>query len=314
MAADSSGPGRPIVVAGEALVDLILRPDGSLGMAAGGGPYNVARTIARLGQPSRFLGCLSTDALGRSLRGHLVADGVDLSLAVATEAPTTLALAELDADGVATYRFYTEGTAAPALLPVDVPTSVAEARALHVGTLGLALEPIASTLAGVVAAAGPETLVMVDPNCRPTIVRDAAAYRERMWTVLRRADVVKVSADDLAFLVPGVSARDAIVRVAAAGPGVVLLTDGARSVTVLARGEQRDLPVPPARVVDTVGAGDAFGGAFLAWWMRAGRGVAELRDVDAVVDAVEMAIEVARRTCERAGAEPPTLGELLGGG
>src|SRR5437016_3262408 len=88
-----------IVVGGEALIDLILAPDGQLRARAGGGPYNVARTIARLGQRSAFLGVLSDDAFGTRLRQYLTNDGVDLTWALTTTAPSTLAVAELDAFG-----------------------------------------------------------------------------------------------------------------------------------------------------------------------------------------------------------------------
>ena len=59
-----------IVVAGEALIDLIVAPDGSVAANPGGGPYNTARTIARLGQPVTFLGRISSDRFGRDLRGE----------------------------------------------------------------------------------------------------------------------------------------------------------------------------------------------------------------------------------------------------
>src|SRR6476469_7629203 len=99
-----------VVVTGEALVDLVLAPDGSIAGHPGGGPYNVARTIARLEQPVVYLGRVSTDAFGRRLRRELEADGVALDALVATDAPTTLALAEVDAAGGARYRFYSQGT------------------------------------------------------------------------------------------------------------------------------------------------------------------------------------------------------------
>ena len=106
-----------IVVGGEALIDLVLHADGRLAAIPGGGPYNTARTIARLGPTVAFVGGLSTDQLGRRLHDGLVADGVVDTLATVTDAPTTLAVAALDEAGVATYRFYTEGTSATALGP-----------------------------------------------------------------------------------------------------------------------------------------------------------------------------------------------------
>ncbi len=301
-----------IVVAGESLIDVLLAPDGSIAMALGGGPYNTARTIARLGGHSAFLGRLGTDRLGQRLRAGLLDDGVDLSLAVTTDDPTTLAMAELDPAGVATYRFYIEGTSAPGLRAADLPEPFPAAFALHIGTLGLALDPIAATLEGLLGRLAAATLVMVDPNCRPSVVTDPAAFRARIGRVVARAHVVKVSTDDLAFLAPDLSARAAARRIAEAGPAVVLVTEGGSGVGIVSATRDETIDVPPARVVDTVGAGDAFGGGFLATWQRTGRHVAELADPAAVREVVGVAVEVARRTVERPGADPPTLAELEG--
>ena len=110
-----------IVVAGESLIDLIVGADGRVEAIPGGGPYNVARTLGRLGQAVAFLGRMSTDRFGSVLRAGLAAEDVDLGLVPMTDAPTLLAVAELDAGGAATYHFYAAGTAAPGLIPADVP-------------------------------------------------------------------------------------------------------------------------------------------------------------------------------------------------
>jgi fructokinase len=302
--------GAVIVVAGEALIDLIAYPDGRLAAVPGGGPFNASRTIARLGGDVAFLGRLSEDRFGQQLRGALAGDGVDLSFTETTDQPTTLAVAELDDRGAATYRFHTADTSVPGLSAAAIERALASApTALHVGTLGLALEPMASGLARAAAAAGPETVVMLDPNCRPRAIRDRDAYLARLDAVLRRADVVKVSADDLAWLAPGVSFHDAARRVLDQGPAVVLATDGAQCVIVLGRRFAFEVTVPRVDVVDTVGAGDAFGGAFLAWWTERGFERSHLGDEDAVRDAVTHAVAVAALTCQRAGAEPPTRAE-----
>jgi len=307
---------RVIVIAGESLIDLIVDASGRVEARPGGGPYNVARTLGRLGQSVAFLGRLSRDRFGSLLRAGLVAEHVDLGLAPLTDAPTLLAVAELDADGAATYHFYSDGTAAPGLSAADVPDGLpAEATAFHVGTLGLVFEPMAATIEGIVAGLRPDVLLMADPNCRPTAIRDAEAYRARLGRILGRVDVLKVSVDDLAWLDPGTEPVKAARRLKAGGavPAPVLLTDGARPVRLVTSAGVTDLAVPPARVVDTVGAGDAFGAGFLAAWTAAGRGRAELGDQAALAAATRFAIEVARLTTTRAGAEPPTLAELGGG-
>ena len=88
----------PILVGGEALYDLVAGPDdgdaaGALTGHAGGGPFNTARTIGRLGQPVAFLGGLSTDRLGATHARMLTDDGVSLDCVVRSDRPTTLALA-----------------------------------------------------------------------------------------------------------------------------------------------------------------------------------------------------------------------------
>lgn len=302
---------RMIVVAGEALIDVLVHPDGRLEAVPGGGPFNTARTIARLGGAVRFLARLSTDRFGERLRASLSADGVDLSSAETTELPTTLAIAELDDRGAATYRFHTAETSAPSLSRDAVRAAVASRpQAFHLGTLGLALEPIASALAAEVGGIDDEALVMVDPNCRPAVIGDRETYLARLETVLARADVLKVSGDDLAYLAPGVGPREAAGSLLEWGPSVVLVTDGGHAVAVVGRAMTLQLPVPPVPVVDTVGAGDAFGGGFLARWIERGLGRAELADPAAVRDAVVLAIEVAGLTCQRAGADPPHRSEL----
>jgi fructokinase len=300
-----------IVVAGECLVDLIVDLDGAVVAAPGGGPYNTARGVARLGGDCAFLGRVSNDRFGRLLRRVLVEDGVSEVAIVATDAPTTLAVAELDCDGSATYAFHFAGTAAPMLRREDVAAALpAVVSAFHVGTLALALEPIASTLEAVALGLQPTTLVMLDPNCRPSVIDDQEAYAARIRRVAERADVVKVSIDDLAFLAPGVGALAAAGELVDQGTCVVLVTDGPRDVSIVTAAGVETVASPPVKVVDTVGAGDAFGAGFLAFWVGRHLRPAHLGDAALVREAVEYACHVAAATCERAGAVPPLWSEL----
>lgn len=300
-----------IVVAGEALIDLIVASDGRISAIPGGGPYNTARTIARLGVDVAFLGRLSSDRFGRTLRVALDADGVRLHLVSATDDPTTLAVAELDGHGTASYRFYVDGTSAPGLTEEAAATIARQdLAALHIGTLGLVLEPAGTTIEHLAMGMPSSALVMLDPNARPSATHDASAFRARIGRLAGRADVVKVSDDDLAFLAPDLSADDAIDRLLHGGVGLVLRTDGGRAVQIRTATHREVITVPPVKVVDTVGAGDAFGGGFLASWISAGRDRADLADLDAVRSSVGFAVRVASLTCTRPGADPPTLAEL----
>ena len=300
-----------IVVGGEALVDLVAGGGGELDAHLGGGPFNCARTLGRLEQPVAFLGRLSTDRFGARMRAQLQEDGVSLDAVVETEDPTTLALAEVDAEGAATYRFYVGGTSAPGLTEKDALRVLPErVEMLHVGTLGLVFEPTAAALEAVVERVAGEALVMLDLNIRPPVLRDPEHYRARLQRLLPRTHVVKASDDDLAWLDPRRSEVEAARALLETGPAVVLLTRGGEGVTAVTADGETDVPALKVDVVDTIGAGDAFGGGFLAWWRRSGLGTEDLKRTDAVLDATRFACVVAGRTVERAGASPPRLAEV----
>ena len=136
-----------IAVIGEALIDLVAGSDGRFAARPGGAGFNTARTIGRLGVTPVFLDRLSGDGFGRLLRSTLDSDGVTLALAEPTGLPTTLALVDLDPAGVPRYRFYLDGTSAPALeYPVLAAALPAGLTALHAGGLALVAEPIATSI------------------------------------------------------------------------------------------------------------------------------------------------------------------------
>jgi fructokinase len=295
-----------IAVVGEALIDLIISPSGNVRASPGGGPFNVARTIGRLGNQSAFIGRLSADGFGRTLRAVLDRDNVRLAVPDVVEVPSTLAAVDVDAAGVPRFRFYLAGTSAAAVdektLAGALPGDLA---ALHVGSLGLVMEPIGDSVSAVLNdVVAPDVLVMADPNCRPDAITAPEDYRARLGRVLRRANVVKVSTEDLAYL------RSTPHALLDSGPSLVLVTDGPRPARALTRDADIEVPVPASQVVDTIGAGDAFGGAFLAWWIGHGLGVAELGDATPIRRALEAAVEVAAITCTRPGANPPWASEL----
>ncbi|HEV2774228.1 MAG TPA: PfkB family carbohydrate kinase [Solirubrobacteraceae bacterium] len=311
---ESKAGSAPILVGGEALYDLVAgegdgHAEGSLTGHAGGGPFNTARTIGRLRQPVAFLGGLSNDRLGASHARMLAADGVSLDCVVRSDDPTTLALASLDADGVASYGFYTARTAAAGLTVDDALAALpARVAALHVGTLGLVLEPVASAMEAVVQRLAGRAMTVVDLNCRPQAIDDPRTYRARLARVVARVDVVKASEEDLGWLdrdLPPLEAARALLQ--DGGPTAVLLTRGAEGAVVLTAGAQTPVPPVPAVVVDTIGAGAAFGGGFLAWWISRGLGAADLARHELVVEAARYGAIVAARTVAQAGASPPRL-------
>jgi fructokinase len=300
-----------ITVAGEALIDMIADADGRLVPKSGGGPFNVARAVARLGLPATFLGRVSGDRFGRMLRSDLDTLGVQLAIGAATDVPTTLAVVDVNPAGVPGYQFYLTGTSAAAIQPgqARVPTGTT---ALHIGSLGLVMEPIGSSLEQLVATLPPGLILMLDPNCRPDAIASRQAYLDRLGHILPRVDMLKTSTEDLAYLIPGQDTEAAAAQLMAQGPACVVVTDGAAPVRAFSAGEQIRVEVPWAEVVDTVGAGDAFGGAFLTWWTGNGLGQADFGDPAAVRGATEAAIYASVITCTRRGAEPPWADELAG--
>jgi fructokinase len=300
-----------ITVAGEALIDLITDPAGLLDPRLGGGPFNVVRAVARLGSPSAFLGRVSADRFGRLLRAELDRHGVLMVLPEAAAEPTTLAVVEVDPAGVPGYRFYLTGTAAAAIEPgqAELPAGTA---AVHIGTLGLVMEPIATSLEKLVTELPHDVTLTLDPNCRPGAIASRLAYLDRIDRILRRVDLVKTSIEDLAFLLPGRDTAQAAADLLGRGPACVVVTAGAAPVRAFTRGGEIAAEVPEVQVADTVGAGDAFGGAFLVWWAGHGLGRAELADLDPVRGATEAAVYASAVNCTRRGAEPPWAAELAG--
>jgi fructokinase len=308
-------PDGAIVVGGEALIDLVPHAEGALRPHAGGGPYNTARTLGRLEQPVQYLGCVSDDAFGRLLRAQLREDGVRLDTVVDTGLPTTLALVEVDAAGSASYRFYTDGTSASALEPEQALAALPErVDMLHVEggciALGLDMHATARALNAAIEAVADRALVMVDPNCRPFAIPDREAYRQALAGTLRHAHVLKASVEDLAYLEPERTPEDAARALLADGPSVALVTLGGEGALIVTAAGAEPVAAPPVEVVDTIGAGDAFGGGFLAWWHLRERTRDDLADPEALRAATRFACIVAARTCERPGASPPRLAEV----
>ncbi|WP_184816607.1 carbohydrate kinase family protein [Actinophytocola algeriensis] len=311
-----------ILVGGEALVDLVPAPGtvpGELGPLLplpGGGPYNVAITVGRLGAPVRFLSRLSTDSFGDALLRRLELSGVDTSMVQRGPEPTTLAVAGIAADGSARYSFHVEGTADREVAhPGPLP---AEIKIVSLGTLSLLLEPGASRYEQLLRDhSGSGGLTVLDPNIRPAMVTDATAYRARFASWLPDIGLLKLSIEDAAWLAGGSQGGDtdkAVAEWLSLGPAAVVLTRGGDGIVVrTAGGVEVEVPTVPTAVADTIGAGDTVHGALLSWLCHNGITTPEtLRTVDA--DAWRAALTFAARaasvTVSRAGAEPPYAAEL----
>ena len=315
------GPGV-VAVAGEALVDFV--PAGRPGLfeaAPGGSPANVAVGLARLQVPVRLLARIADDLLGHRLRAHLASNGVDLSYVVAAAEPTSLAIVAVGRDGVVEYDFRVGATADWQWRDQELTHALdGGVVALHSGSLALTMPPGADALRRLLARAREAVTVSYDPNCRPLLMGAPEAVRGRVEGLVGLADVVKASADDLAWLLPGRAPEQAAEAWLARGPSLVAVTLGPAGVLVAAR--QAGILRRPGRrvaVVDTVGAGDAFMSALLAGLHRrdllgADRRAA-LRAVDAATleQVADEAVLAAAITCTRHGADPPTPADLQAG-
>jgi fructokinase len=303
-----------VAVAGEALIDLIGDGDGDgLRPYPGGGPFNMAVTLGRLGVPVGFIGRLSRDPFGRLLEERLRESGVDRRYVLYGTAPTPLAIVSDKENGDHDYTFYLGGTAYADVVVADLPTLEPEVAAVHVGTLALATDPPAATFQHLIERESGRRLVVVDPNIRPAVCGDRDRYVRRFEAWSSRAHVLKLSGDDAAWLYPGVPPETVVERILSRGTGLVVLTLGERGA--LARTLTARASVDAARVdvVDTVGAGDAFGAGLLRrMWERDRLDVREacLMDDEELADVLTFAAAVAALQCSRAGASPPTIAEV----
>ena len=303
-----------IVVAGEALIDLAPR-DGLLLPLPGGSPYNVSVGLGRLGCEAAFLGGLSRDGFGHMLAERLAAEGANLDLAPRTDDPTTLAVVHLDHQARASYRFYLDGTSAPALTR-EQTASLPAGAALHVsfGAVSMDTPTAGPTLVDLLATERDHRLTSLDPNVRPSVIDDLADYAARMDALVTDVDLVKVSDEDLHLLHPDTPPLEVARRWAGSGPVLVVVTRGPDgSIAFRPDGGHVEVSGEHVEVLDTVGAGDAFTSGLLAWLERhdhLSHGALTAIGDDALTEALRQAVHVAAITCTRAGSDPPRLAEL----
>jgi len=286
--------------------------------APGGSPANVAVALARLGVPARLLARIADDMLGRRIRTHLAGNDVQLDHAVAATEQTSLAMVAVGPDGGASYDFRVTGTADWQWTADELAGALdGPVVALHSGSLALTTPPGASVLRALISRAATSVTISYDPNCRPLLMGDPAAVLAGVHELLAVADVVKVSAEDLEWLVPGTRPEDVLEDWLARGPAVVAVTLGGDGVlAAAASGARTRRPGVPITVIDTVGAGDTFSAALLAGLHRRGLLGAAARPALRAVDAetfdalLDEAALAAAITCSRRGADPPTADDL----
>lgn len=305
------------VVCGEALMDVYTGDATPTGLALdariGGSPLNVAQGLARLGRPVAFLAGLSTDAFGERLLASLRAEGVDTSLVLRSDAPSTLSVVSVDAGGVPRYAFHGNGAADRQITHDTLPALPPAVRVLQFGSYALAVEPVGSALRALAARERDRRLIAYDPNVRLNVDPDIAHWHAVVEQMVSMAHLVKVSDEDLGLLYPAETPEQVAARWLAQGAALVAVTRGRHGASAWTKAARADAPTPETAVVDTVGAGDTFQAALLTWLDEHDALTPEALsalDAAALGDLLGFAARAAAITCSRRGADMPRRNEL----
>lgn len=309
-----------IVIGGENLIDLIQVGGGAgknpvFEAIPGGSPYNTAIAAARQGQATGYLTPISSDTLGELLAAHIQADNVRL-LSPRASQPSSLAVVSLT-NGQPSYQFYRENTAERMVTGAGLSAALSsDTRIFSVGSLALSgLHDGPAWAECFHAAKARGVFCAIDPNIRPHFITDAKAFRARLQGMLGLAGMVKLSDEDIEWLVPGQDpAQSAAEMARTLNIPLLVLTLGAKGARAYFGGqvvEQAGILADP--LIDTVGAGDTFMGTMLAQIQERnldqGHALTHLT-AEAVQSMLHRAAKAAAINCMRAGCNPPTLAEL----
>ena len=274
---------REIAVFGEAIWDLFpARAGEPIGTRrtdvrhGGGAPANVARTLARLGLDVALVTAVGDDALGQGMLAELADAGVSTAYVQRLAARTAVTFVDVDRDGGRSFLFYRHPSADMTLAPSMLDRRAFAARWLHVGSSTLARSPAReTTLRALALARAHGARLSVDLNARPHLWPSRRALVRETAALVERADLLKVSEEDLAALglAPTVEGARRLHR--RRGVAVTLFTLGARGAVGLWGDLVIEVPAPKVRAVDVTGAGDAFTAGALATFARGDR-----RDLD----------------------------------
>ena len=242
---------------GESLTDIVTRTGHEPTEHPGGSPMNVAVCLGRLGHDSHLLSDIGSDARGRAIAAHLQSSRVSLTPGSVTQRrPTSSATALVDDTGAATYDFDVSWDPDPTGIPQNPDV-------IHVGSIGVTLEPGAETVSTIVAEMMGKALVSYDPNVRPSLMCSPEQALPRIEHAIAHSDIVKASDEDIAWLYNDADPDDVMHRWLGMGPGLVVVTRGAHGATGLTHTHRVSVGPEPVKVKDTVGAGDTFSAGIL---------------------------------------------------
>ena len=307
-----------ILCCGESLIDMIPEQTikGGSGFVphAGGAIFNTAIGMGRLECRVGLMSGMSTDIFGQQLMAELTTSNVDTSNVILSDRPTTLAFVQLT-DGQASYLFYDENSAGRMIEVEDMPYQLEAVTTFLLGGISLHCDPGAEAYVRFAETHANGSVVMVDPNIRPSFISNEIRFRDRIERMLRLADIVKVSDEDLNWLFPESETIEIkVARLQKLGPGIVVLTRGISGVKAW-KPEGNPIFVDSLKVdvVDTVGAGDSFNAGFLTSLANAGllnKGTIRLISESDIVSALNFGVRTAAITVGRVGANPPWRDEL----
>jgi fructokinase len=265
-----------VAIAGEALIDLIVQPNGTYLPCLGGAPFNLSRALSRQDTGVLFLNPFSSDVMGRALALQLQSDGVVLAQPEPIGLNTSLALVSLNAEGHPSYAFYRDGIADRHINAKglnELCDSQPELKLVCTG--GLALDPRDESVyvPWLQAQRSAGRRVVIDANLRPSVMPNLAQYRAHVLSMLQLADLIKVSDEDLVHLGwtdtdPVVAARELLVQTQAQMVALTLGPKGAWLLTPTHSLYAKESS--PLSVVDTVGAGDSFLAGLIAFMQHQG--------------------------------------------
>jgi len=232
----------------------------------GGDSSNFAIAAARQGARVGYISALGDDPYGRMLRALWDEEGVDhASVKTDGAAFTAIYFVTHDERGHH-FDFFRAGSAASRMTPADVPHErIARAKVLHLSGISLAISASAcdTGYAAIEAARAAGVQVSFDTNLRLKLWSLGRA-RAVMTDVMRLADICLPTYDDI-VAITGITDPEAIVdHCLALGAKVVALKLGAQGAIVADSKQRHRIAPHPCRPVDATGAGDAFGGAFVA--------------------------------------------------
>ena len=220
-------------------------------------------------------------------------------------------------DGIPSYRFEREGTAERDITFEGLVDQLTEASALHTGSLTLTKGDDAGIWERVLAYAFDAGLfVSLDPNVRMSVIEDIQNYRERIFRIVQKVSMIKLSDEDLADLYPDQSLDDALCELSQhSSAALIVLTMGPLGALAITKHHRVQVDAAPVEnLMDAIGAGDTFAATLLMSLsemdcLSAGRINAATEDE--VRSLLTQASVAAAINCGREGCDPPTRAELM---